>query len=321
MQDIQDIFEAAGAAAGTCLLSGPLLIPLLRRLKFGQHVRIDVPRAHLQKAGTPTMGGVMFFASMVLGTIAVYNVNLRLSLALLATMGCGLIGFFDDFIKVVMKRPLGLKAREKILGQILVSGLFVYSAVANGFRGTEVAVPGTGWSMDLGILYLPFAVFVMTAAINAVNITDGLDGLAAGVTLFSALGYVLIAKAWGHPDLSVFGAALAGTCLGFLFYNSNPARLFMGDTGSLALGGAVGSLAVLTGTELLLPLLGGVFVVETLSVAIQVLYFRLTKGKRLFKMSPLHHHFELSGWSEQKVVFSFWTAAALFAILSVSLVL
>ena len=159
----------------------------------------------------------------------------------------------------------------------------------------------------------------MVSAINAVNITDGLDGLAAGVTLFSALGYVLITRAWGLSDLSVFGAALAGTCLGFLFFNSNPARLFMGDTGSLALGGAVGGLAVLTGTELLLPLLGGVFVIETLSVVIQVLYFRLTKGKRIFRMSPLHHHFELSGWSEQKVVFSFWTAAALFASLAVAL--
>jgi len=318
---LQDIFEAAAVATGVCLLSGPLLIPFLRRLKFGQHIRIDGPRAHLQKAGTPTMGGVMFFASLTLGTVLAYSINLRLSLALLVTLGCGLIGFFDDFIKIVMKRPLGLRAREKIIGQILLSGIFVYMVVAHGLRGTEIALPRTDWSMDLGFLYFPFAVFVMVSAVNAVNITDGLDGLAAGVTLFSALGYVLITRAWDFPDLSVFGAALVGTCLGFLFFNSNPARLFMGDTGSLALGGALGSLAVLTGTELLLPLIGGVFVIETLSVVIQVLYFRSTNGKRFFKMSPLHHHFELSGWSEQRVVFSFWTAAALFASLAVGLAL
>lgn len=311
----------AGIIAGaTCLASGPLIIPFLRRLKFGQHIRTEGPKRHLQKAGTPTMGGIMFFLSLTLGTLLVRGINTEIAIMLLATLGFGFIGFLDDFIKVVMKRPLGLKAREKLLGQIILAGLLAYTAVVNLGRGTEVLIPGTGISFQLGWLYIPFAVFVMVGTNNAVNLTDGLDGLAAGVTLFPALAYVLIAEARGLVDLSVFSGALVGTCLGFLFYNIHPARVFMGDTGSLALGGAVSALAVITKTELLLPLLGGIYVLETLSVIIQVLSFRLT-GKRVFRMSPLHHHFELSGWSEQRVVLVFWTGAALFASMAVALVL
>ena len=171
---MQDIFEAVGIAAGSCLLCGPVLIPFLRRLKFGQQIRSDGPGTHLRKEGTPTMGGVMFLASLTLGTALAYDMDLRLSLALLATLGCGLTGFFDDFIKIVMKRPLGLRAREKIAAQILVSGVFAYTVITSGLRDTAVALPGTGWSVELGVWYLPFAVFVMVSAINAVNITDGL---------------------------------------------------------------------------------------------------------------------------------------------------
>lgn len=306
---------------GVCLVSGPFLIPLLRRLKFGQQVRIDGPRGHLQKAGTPTMGGLMFFASLSLGVLLAIPRSPRLAFALLATLGFGLIGFFDDFIKMVTKRPLGLKAREKIIGQLLLSGFFAYVVVAYGGRGTEVTIPGTGWGLSLGWLYIPFVMFVMVSVTNAVNLTDGLDGLASGVTLFAALAYLLITRAWGLTDLGVFSGALLGTTLGFLFFNITPARVFMGDTGSLTLGGAVGALAVLTKTELLLPVIGGVFVLETLSVIIQVTYFRLSGGKRFFRMSPLHHHFELSGWSEQRVVLVFWVAAALFACLGVTVIL
>ncbi|WP_207724791.1 phospho-N-acetylmuramoyl-pentapeptide-transferase [Thermanaerosceptrum fracticalcis] len=307
-------------ASATCLVSGPLLIPFLRRLKFGQHIRTDGPKGHLQKAGTPTMGGIMFFLSLTLGTLLVRGLTTEIAIMLLVTLGFGIIGFLDDFIKVVMKRPLGLKAREKLLGQIILAGLLAYAAMVNLGRGTEVLIPGTALSFSLSWLYIPFAIFVVVSASNAVNLTDGLDGLAAGVTLFSALAYLLITEAWGLVDLSVFSGALVGTCLGFLFFNIHPARVFMGDTGSLALGGAIGALAVVTKTELLLPLLGGIYVLETLSVIIQVISFRLT-GKRVFRMSPLHHHFELSGWSEQSVVLVFWTGAALFASIAVAMVL
>ncbi|MBZ4654712.1 MAG: mraY [Peptococcaceae bacterium] len=307
-------------ASATCLVSGPLLIPFLRRLKFGQHIRTDGPKGHLQKAGTPTMGGIMFFLSLTLGTLLVRGLTTEIVIMLLVTLGFGFIGFLDDFIKVVMKRPLGLKAREKLLGQIILAGLLAYAAMVNLGRGTEVLIPGTALSFSLSWLYIPFAIFVVVSASNAVNLTDGLDGLAAGVTLFSALAYLLITEARGLVDLSVFSGALVGTCLGFLFFNIHPARVFMGDTGSLALGGAIGALAVVTKTELLLPLLGGIYVLETLSVIIQVISFRLT-GKRVFRMSPLHHHFELSGWSEQSVVLVFWTGAALFASIAVALVL
>ena len=317
---MQDVLMAGIIASATCLVSGPLLIPFLRRLKFGQHIRTDGPKGHLQKAGTPTMGGIMFFLSLTLGTLLVRGLTTEIVIMLLVTLGFGFIGFLDDFIKVVMKRPLGLKAREKLLGQIILAGLLAYAAMVNLGRGTEVLIPGTALSFSLSWLYIPFAIFVVVSASNAVNLTDGLDGLAAGVTLFSALAYLLITEARGLVDLSVFSGALVGTCLGFLFFNIHPARVFMGDTGSLALGGAIGALAVVTKTELLLPLLGGIYVLETLSVIIQVISFRLT-GKRVFRMSPLHHHFELSGWSEQSVVLVFWTGAALFASIAVALVL
>jgi len=313
---LQKILLAIAIATGICLLSAPFLIPFLRRLKFGQQVRSDGPKRHLVKAGTPTMGGIIFFFSLPLGVVLTKELDFNLIAALLVTFGFGLIGFFDDFIKVVMKRPLGLKAREKILGQVLLSAAFAYVIVVYGGRGTEIIIPGLNYSVDPGWLYLPFAVLVMTSA-NAVNLTDGLDGLAAGVTLFASLGYLLITNAWGLTNISIFSASLLGSCLGFLFFNMYPAKVFMGDTGAFILGGALCSLAVITKTELLLLLLGGVYVLETLSVVIQVIYFRLTGGKRFFRMSPLHHHFELSGWSEQKVVFVFWFAAAVFAIAAV----
>lgn len=304
-----------------CLACGPLLIPFLRRLKFGQNVRAEGPKSHLQKVGTPTMGGLLFFISISAATLATAGLTTMTALVLAVTIAFGCIGFLDDFIKVVLKRPLGLKAREKLLAQIIFAGAFAYLAIAYGGRGTNLTIPGTAWVLDLGWLYLPFAVFMIVGFNNAVNLTDGLDGLAAGVTLFAALAYMLIGNAWGLRDLSIFAAAIVGTCLGFLFFNIHPARVFMGDTGSLALGGAVFSLSVLTKTELLFLIIGGVFVLETLSVIIQVVYFRITGGKRFFKMSPLHHHFELSGWPEERVVLLFWGLAALCACLGVVLVL
>jgi phospho-N-acetylmuramoyl-pentapeptide-transferase len=266
------------------------------------------------------MGGLVFFGGLPLGIMLTTKLDFNIVAALLVTFGFGLIGFVDDFIKVVMKRPLGLKAREKILGQLLLSAIFAFVIVIYGGRGTEIIIPGLAYSFDLSWFYFPFAVLVMTSA-NAVNLTDGLDGLAAGVTLFAALGYLLLCNAWGLKDMSVYSASLLGCCLGFLFFNMYPARVFMGDTGSFILGGALCSLAILTKTELLLLLIGGVYVLEALSVIIQVIYFRFTGGKRFFRMSPLHHHFELSGWSEQKVVIVFWILAAFFASIAVILML
>lgn len=315
---MQDIVIAGTIALGICLVSGPILIPFLRWLKFGQTIRTEGPRTHLKKSGTPTMGGIMFFFSLTIGTLIAVGLNSRIAALLLATLGFGFIGFADDFIIIVKKRSLGLKAQEKLLGQILISGIFAYIAVVYLQRGTDLVIPILNTNFDLGWFYIPFVVFIMVGTNNAVNLTDGLDGLAAGVTLFASLSYLLISRAWGQYDIAAFSAALVGSCLGFLFYNINPARIFMGDTGSLALGGALGSLAVLTKTELLLPILGGIYVIETLSVIMQVVYFKLTGGKRIFRMSPLHHHFELSGWSEQKVVIIFWIGAALFACLAVA---
>lgn len=318
---MQKIYMAIIYAMVVCVISGPFFLPLLRKLKFGQHIRTDGPKAHLKKAGTPTMGGLIILLSLTLSLILTGELSSRVCVIFLVTLGFGLIGFFDDFIKVVRKRSLGLRAYEKILGQLILAAVFTYVAVVYQGRGTDLVIPGIKTSLDLGWFYIPFAILVMVGATNAVNLTDGLDGLAAGVTIFVAVAYLLISRAWGFVDLSLFSAALLGSCLGFLFFNIHPARVFMGDTGSLALGGAIGALAILTKTELMLPILGGVYVLEALSVIVQVAYFRITGGKRLLLMSPLHHHYELLGWSEQQVVLTFWTVAALFAILAVVIIL
>jgi phospho-N-acetylmuramoyl-pentapeptide-transferase len=318
---LQKIYMAIIYAMVVCVISGPFFLPLLRKLKFGQHIRTDGPKAHLKKAGTPTMGGLIILLSLTLSLILTGELSSRVCVIFLVTLGFGLIGFFDDFIKVVRKRSLGLRAYEKILGQLILAAVFTYVAVVYQGRGTDLVIPGIKTSLDLGWFYIPFAILVMVGATNAVNLTDGLDGLAAGVTIFVAVAYLLISRAWGFVDLSLFSAALLGSCLGFLFFNIHPARVFMGDTGSLALGGAIGALAILTKTELMLPILGGVYVLEALSVIVQVAYFRITGGKRLLLMSPLHHHYELLGWSEQQVVLTFWTVAALFAILAVVIIL
>ena len=303
-----------------CLVSGPFLIPFLERLKFGQQVRSDGPQTHLQKAGTPTMGGLMLFLSMGFSLFWLNEFNLFLGSLFFVFWGFGCIGFLDDFIKIVLKRPLGLRAYQKIIGQTLISGLFIYFTLNYLGRGTTIFIPGWALSFNLGWLYPCFALLVIIGTVNAVNLTDGLDGLAAGVTAFAALGYFFIGKIIQFPEISLFSIALLGSCLGFLFFNIYPARIFMGDTGSLALGGALGGLAILTKTELLLVILGGIYVLEALSVILQVLYFKYTKGRRLFLMAPLHHHFELKGWSERQVVFAFWGGAALFTLAALLLI-
>ncbi|MGI6711639.1 MAG: phospho-N-acetylmuramoyl-pentapeptide-transferase [Bacillota bacterium] len=307
------------AWAGGLVIS-PLIIPLLRILKFGQRVRNDGPKGHLKKAGTPTMGGIIFILAMV-GTVLWWSkLSDEVLLAVGIVLAFGFLGFLDDFIKVVLKRPLGLKAREKLLGQILFSIVFTLIAVQHLGRGTDVVIPLTDIKWQAGIWYYFFALLIIIGSANAVNLTDGLDGLATGITFLVLLGYVIICLlavinppvlSMNYSDLAVFAAALSGGCLAFLLFNRYPAKIFMGDTGSLALGGGVAALAILTKTELVLPILGGVYVLETLSVVLQVLSFRLT-GKRIFRMSPLHHHFELLGWHETKVVYSFWIISALF---------
>ncbi|MEW6522542.1 MAG: phospho-N-acetylmuramoyl-pentapeptide-transferase [Bacillota bacterium] len=314
---------APAAAAGLVLALGPVAVPLLRRLKFGQRVRDNGPRAHAVKQGTPTMGGILFILAFTVVSVAFTlggperyapggDSLVRLGLVLLGALGYGLLGFVDDFRKVVLKRPLGLRAREKLLGQFIVAALVGGVALGRLGLSTVLHIPFGLGRVDAGFLYLPFLFLVMLGTSNAVNLTDGLDGLAAGTSVIVFGTYTLIAYAADAVELAIFSAAVAGACAGFLRFNYHPARVFMGDTGSLALGGGLGVLAVLTKTELVLLLVGGLFAVETISVVIQVLFFQTT-GRRIFRMSPLHHHFELVGWSELQVVHRFWVAAAFMA--------
>jgi phospho-N-acetylmuramoyl-pentapeptide-transferase len=298
------------------LAIGPISIKLLRALKFGQSIRQDGPSTHLRKAGTPTMGGIMILLGATLSTLLLAPRTLDVAWALFLTLGFGAIGLADDFIIVALRRPLGLRARHKLVFQALLSALLgLYVATAPEL-GTTVAIPFTSFRPDLGIVGYPlFAIFVMLSISNAVNLTDGLDGLAAGTTALAGVAYSIVAAFLERHDLAVFASALAGACVGFSWFNCHPAEVIMGDTGSLALGAALGSLAILTKTEFLLVIIGGVFVIEALSVVIQVTYFKLTGGKRVFKMSPIHHHFELSGWKEPKIVTRFWILGLIFSVL------
>jgi phospho-N-acetylmuramoyl-pentapeptide-transferase len=320
------ILMAGGLALLICLILGPFMIPILRVLKFGQNIREDGPQRHLSKAGTPTMGGIIFLVGIVVSALisAEQPTSIEMVLLVGTLLGFGLIGFIDDFIKVVMHRSLGLRAYQKLVGQFALAFMLTWAAVKFLGRGTDLVIPFTSVHLDLGIFYYPFVAFIIVGVTNAVNLTDGLDGLAAGTTFFAALSYMLIAilgAAYGggvgilayESDLAVFAAATAGGCLGFLRFNKYPARVFMGDTGSLALGGALVGLAVLTKTELVLIILGGVYVIEALSVILQVISFQTT-GKRIFRMSPLHHHFELVGWNEWRVVLTFWFASIICGI-------
>ncbi|NLO88972.1 MAG: phospho-N-acetylmuramoyl-pentapeptide-transferase [Clostridia bacterium] len=295
---------------------GPIIIPILNKLRLGQYIRQDGPAKHFKKAGTPTMGGIIFIIPLLIATMIFAGDSVEALTAATVTLGYGIIGFMDDFIKIALKRPLGLKARYKLLGQVILGLLLTIYAVQYLGRGTGLNVPFTGAAVDLGSLYYPFVLLVLVGSTNAVNITDGLDGLAAGCTMFVSAGYVFISLMAGKPELAVFAAALAGGCFGFLAFNFYPAKVFMGDTGSLALGAAVACLSVLTGTELVLPIIGGIYVIETLSVVLQVASFRL-RGKRIFLMSPLHHHFELAGWDEEKIVLMFWAFSVFFALMGV----
>jgi phospho-N-acetylmuramoyl-pentapeptide-transferase len=297
------------------LLLGPLLIPLLYHLKFGQEVRSDGPRSHLKKQGTATMGGLLIIGGAGAASLLIAGHTREVVLLVGIMVACGLLGFSDDFVKIVLKRSLGVKARTKLLVQVLLGLLLAWAALTLHLDAT-VLIPFTGLRVSLGVGFYAMVACILVASTNAVNLTDGLDGLASGLVLVAAIAFVLFAWMTGQYGAAVFAGALGGACLGFLRFNRYPARVFMGDTGSLALGGALAGLAVLTHTELLLLILGGVFVLETLSVIIQVVSFKLT-GKRVFRMSPLHHHFELSGWPETRVVQWFWVLGLCCAVLSI----
>ncbi len=284
-----------------------------RRWGLGQRIRDQGPSSHRAKAGTPTGGGVGFTAAAVIATLLFAPRDLYTLSALAVTLGFGLIGLLDDYLKVIRGSSLGLRARYKLLGQVFLASALSFVVLVPLGLGSEVKVPYINHLLPLGGLYVPFAVLVVLGTVNAVNLTDGLDGLAGGTAVIAFVTYFVVALAASLEQLSLFSAAIAAAVAGFLPYNLHPAKIFMGDSGAFALGGALGALALLTKTELLLPVIGGVFVVETLSVIIQVVYFRLT-GKRVFRMSPLHHHYELGGMSEAAVVRRFWLMGLVFGL-------
>lgn len=302
--DSMELIYAAEAAVVTVLL-GLAAIPLARKYKARQSIREEGPKSHRIKAGTPTMGGLFMLlaALLVIGGNHLYDPAVLL--LVLITFGHALLGFLDDFIKAEKKRNLGLTARQKLLGQLILSIVFCFGCVEYLGLPTSISIPFIDTDISIGAFYYPFVVLVVVGASNAVNLTDGLDGLAAGCCIIAFGAYALFCYWSGMPDLTAFALIIAGCCAGFLVYNYYPAKIFMGDTGSLALGGAIAGIAVITRTELLLVFLGLIFVVEALSVILQVASFQLT-GKRIFKMSPIHHHFELCGWNEVRVVWTFW---------------
>lgn len=297
------------------VLWGPMVIRYLTRLKIGQMVRKEGPQTHLKKSGTPTMGGILFLVPICLVSLLLAGMDKKVIVAVLVTLTFGLIGFVDDYLKVVKRVSLGLKAREKLAGQVAATALLAWFMYRYYQDPAFVVFPFTGGGISLGLWYFPFLLVAALGTTNAVNFNDGVDGLLGGTGAITFLAYTFVALARGETGLALFSATLVGGCLGFLRFNFHPAQVFMGDVGSMALGGALVALAVLTKTELLIPVIGAIYVVEMLSVIIQVTFFRLTGGKRIFKMSPIHHHFELSGWSEERVVFTFWAFSALFALL------
>jgi len=294
-----------GTAFLLALLLGPVGIPILRRLKFGQQIRTEGPQSHMKKKGTPTMGGTIILLALSIAFLRFSDLTPEAYILLVASLGYGLVGFLDDYIKILFKRSLGLTAKQKLFGQLLVSGIVCYLLYRNGHT-TELVIPFTDFTITLGwFLYVPFVVIMMLGMSNAVNFTDGLDGLLAGTSAIAFGAYTIIAMVYSDMETAIFSAAMVGAVLGFLVFNKHPAKVFMGDTGSLGIGGGLAAAAILTKSELLILVIGAVFVIEMLSVIIQVVSFK-TRGKRVFKMSPIHHHYELVGWSEWRIVITFW---------------
>ncbi|MBQ0139779.1 MAG: phospho-N-acetylmuramoyl-pentapeptide-transferase [Kurthia sp.] len=297
----------------------PITIPFLRRMKFGQSIREEGPQSHMKKQGTPTMGGVIFLFSIVITTFAVgmfgKGFTIESVVLLIVLLGFGIVGFLDDGLKIIFKRNLGLTSLQKLLAQIVISVMAFFLLKGTDFV-FELPIPYTNIAWGLGVFYVVFLVFWLVGFSNAVNLTDGLDGLVSGNGAIAYAAFGVIAYSQDQADVALFAFAVTGALLGFLIFNKNPAKVFMGDTGSLALGGGLGMLSIITHHELLLLLIGLVFVIETASVMLQVGSFKL-RGKRIFKMAPIHHHFELSGWSEWRVVITFWLVGLICALAAV----
>lgn len=327
---------AAVTALFISLIMGPGVIRWLRRKKLGQEVRTDGPQTHLVKEGTPTMGGILIIFATVVSVLLWQDLRNNFTwLSLFAILGFGAIGFTDDWLKITKKNTEGLNPRRKLLWQIVVSAFIVTLIyIYRGDKTTLLYVPFYKHPVcNLGLLYIPFGVLILVSASNAVNLTDGLDGLAIGLVFLVAIGFAILAYITGRADfaaylnipfmsgcseLAVLSLALIGASIGFLWFNCHPAEMFMGDTGSLSLGGIIGLMALLLKKEILLIFIGGVFVIEALSVLIQVIYFKYSHGKRVFLMTPIHHHFEKLGWKETRVVTRFWILGGLFVVLALS---
>jgi len=333
--------RAAAATITAILISlalGPFFIGLLKKFQIKEKIRVDGPQTHLAKEGTPTMGGIIILAAIIIPTLLWADIaNYFVLMLLLVTIWLGIIGFMDDYLKAVKHQAKGMVARKKLVGQLslgIVFGLVLtFLPPSSSFDGTTGIPFFKNYILALGVLYIPFVALVITGFSNGVNLTDGLDGLAIGLTgicfaTFMALTYVAgrtdfsnylqIEYVPGSGEMAVYCGAALGAAVGFLWFNSHPAEVFMGDTGALALGGVLGAIAILIKKELLLVIVGGVFVIEALSVIIQVLSYKYRGKKRVFRMAPLHHHFELEGWPESKVVTRFWIIGALFALMTLA---
>ncbi|OFZ54590.1 MAG: phospho-N-acetylmuramoyl-pentapeptide-transferase [Bdellovibrionales bacterium RIFOXYC1_FULL_54_43] len=327
-------FGATITSVVLCMLAGPAFIRFLQRKQMGQAIRDDGPKTHLLKKGTPTMGGGLILIAIVVSTVLWSDLsNKNVWIAILTTLLFGIVGYVDDYRKVVKKNPKGLTGRQKLFFQTLIALGTAYAMYA--FRDTPPVLKFPffkEWSLYLGVLFIPFAAFIIVGTSNAVNLTDGLDGLAVGPTITTAITFLVLAYCAGHVriaeylqiphvpgagELSIFCGAVAASCLGFLWFNTYPAQVFMGDVGSLSLGAALSVVAIVTKNEILLALCGGIFVIEALSVMAQVASFKIT-GKRVFKMAPIHHHFELKGWAEPKVIVRFWIISILLSLFTLS---
>ncbi|MCJ7835953.1 phospho-N-acetylmuramoyl-pentapeptide-transferase [Cuneatibacter sp. NSJ-177] len=297
----KDVIAAVLIAFGVSAVLCPVLIPFLKKLKFGQQVRDDGPQAHLKKAGTPTMGGLAFLASVIVTSLIFVGKYPRIVPVLFLTVGFGIVGFLDDYIKIVMKRSEGLNPVQKLLGQLVITGIFCVYMIKYSGLGTVIHIPFLGIDWDMGWLYVPMLFLAVLGTDNGVNFTDGLDGLCTSVTILVATFFTVVAMG-EESGIAPVTAAVVGALLGFLLFNVYPAKVFMGDTGSLALGGFVSATALMLQQPLLILLVGFIYLAEVISVMIQVTYFKKTHGKRFFRMAPIHHHFELGGWSETRVV-------------------
>lgn len=327
---------AAMTALVVTFIIAPCIIRWLQRISMTQQIRDDGPKTHYSKAGTPTMGGIIIILSITISVLMWGNFkNVYIWIMMVSLLGFGFVGFLDDYLKAVKKNPKGLKPCYKFGFQLVLAfaiGIFLYANPKDPYN-TILSIPFfKKWLFDLGYFYIPFSVFVIVGSSNAVNLTDGIDGLAIGLVAIAVFANVALVYVSGHAqfarylqvlylpgigELTVFCGAMLGASLGFLWYNSHPAEVFMGDVGSLSLGGALGTLAVITKHEIVLAVVGGIFVIETISVVMQVASFKLT-GRRIFKMAPIHHHFELKGWPEPKVIVRFWIAGIILALFSLA---